>query len=83
MKRFVEMEDHLKAVFEFGSFIEAVDFVNQIADLADSADHHPDILIHDVKNVTVTLQTHDADQKVTKKDRDLAEEIESVYKILN
>ena len=72
MKRFIEMEDHLKAVFEFGSFIEAIDFVNQIADLADSADKYPDILVHDQKNVTITLT-----------DKNLAEEIESVYKIVS
>ena len=78
MKKFIEDSDTLKALFEFGDFIEAVDFVNQIADVAMQVDHHPDILLHDYKNVTVTTTTHDAGNKVTAKDRELAEKIEEL-----
>jgi 4a-hydroxytetrahydrobiopterin dehydratase len=78
MKHFIEMNDHLKAIFTFGSFIEAIDFVNQVADLAEQAGHHPDILIHDYKKVTLTLTTHDQGSKITKKDWDLANQIEQL-----
>lgn len=78
MKKFVEMDDHLKAVFTFGSFIEAVDFVNQVADVAEQLDHHPDILIHDYKNVTITITSHDQGNQVTDKDWELSEKIESL-----
>jgi len=78
MKKFVEVNNQLKAVFTFSSFIEAIDFVNQVADLAETASHHPDILIHHAKNVTITLSTHDQGNKVTKQDWDLADQIEAL-----
>jgi 4a-hydroxytetrahydrobiopterin dehydratase len=46
--------------FERASFADAVAFVNAIADLAERADHHPDVLIHDYKQVRLTLSTHSA-----------------------
>lgn len=78
MKLFVEMDDHLKAVFTFANFIEAVDFVNQVADLAEQAGHHPDICLHDYKKVTITLATHEQGNQVTQKDWDLANQIEAL-----
>lgn len=81
MKYFIEDDNSLKAMFLFRSFIEAVDFVNQVADLAVQAEHHPDILIHDYKHVTITLKTHDAGNKITQKDKDLAEQIEGLFAV--
>ncbi len=60
--------------FEFSNFVEAVKFVNKIVPLAESADHHPDILIHSYKKVRVELVTHSEGQ-ITEKDYDLAEKI--------
>ena len=51
-------------------------FVNQVAELAESADHHPDILIN-YKRVTLTLSTHSAGG-LTEKDFDLASQIEKI-----
>ncbi len=45
--------------FQFSGFKEAVAFVNQAAELAEKADHHPDILIQ-YNKVTLRLSTHDA-----------------------
>lgn len=78
MKKFIEDNNTLKALFEFSNFLEAVDFVNQVADVAMQEDHHPDILLHDYKNVTVTITTHEAGNTITQKDRDLAEKIETL-----
>lgn len=44
---------------EFEEFTEAIDFVNDLAEIAEKAEHHPDILIRHTK-VTLTLTTHDA-----------------------
>ena len=44
--------------FEFKNFVKAVDFINRIADVAEYEDHHPDILLHNYKNVRVELMTH-------------------------
>ena len=56
------------------SFPEAINFVNRVADLAEQADHHPDILIN-YRRVTLTLSTHN-EGGITQKDFDLAERIE-------
>jgi len=47
-------------LFQFSGFKESVRFVNAIAEAADRADHHPDILIQYSK-VTLRLSTHDCD----------------------
>lgn len=44
--------------FVFKNFVQAVDFINRIADVAEYEDHHPDILLHDYKYVRVELVTH-------------------------
>jgi 4a-hydroxytetrahydrobiopterin dehydratase len=60
--------------YEFPSFPEAIRFVNKVADLAERADHHPDILIN-YRRVTLTLSTH-SEGGLTKKDFQLAGQIE-------
>lgn len=45
-------------VFSFPTFAGSVRFVNAVAEAADKADHHPDILIQYSK-VTLRLSTHD------------------------
>ncbi len=49
--------------------------VNRVADLADQADHHPDVLIHG-GDVTFTLTTHDAGG-LTRRDIALAKTIDA------
>lgn len=44
--------------YEFKDFKEAVSFVNKVADVAESEDHHPDIFIHAYKKVRLELSTH-------------------------
>jgi len=78
MKYFVEDNNALKALFEFGDFLEAIDFVNQVADVAIQLEHHPDILLHDFKNVTITSSTHDKGNTITDKDKELAQQIEAL-----
>lgn len=64
--------------YELGNFREAVDFINKIAEAAELNNHHPDILLHSYKRVTVTLTTHDQG-KVTLKDIRLAEIIDEIF----
>ena len=52
--------------YSFPSFPASVRFVDYVAELAESMDHHPDIDIRYDK-VTLTLSTHDAGG-VTEKD---------------
>ena len=57
-------------VFKFEDFLAAMRFVNKVAELAESAGHHPDIDIRYSK-VRLALVTHDAGG-LTSKDFDLA-----------
>ncbi len=49
----------LTKTFEFGSFVNAISFVDEVAVAAEQVTHHPDIDIRGNK-VTVALITHDA-----------------------
>jgi 4a-hydroxytetrahydrobiopterin dehydratase len=42
------------------NFVAAIALVNAIAAVAESADHHPDILIHSYRRLRITLSTHAA-----------------------
>lgn len=53
-----DAEKSIQRVFEFDEFMEAIDFVNSVAEIAEDAHHHPDIDIR-YASVTVTLTTHD------------------------
>ena len=47
----------IRKEYAWTSFPEAMEFVNKVAELAERADHHPDILIN-YRRVTLTLSTH-------------------------
>jgi 4a-hydroxytetrahydrobiopterin dehydratase len=42
----------------FADFAAAIVFVNRVAELAEAANHHPDILVHGWNKVRLTLSTH-------------------------
>ena len=42
------------------NFLDAAAFIQQIAEVAEAHDHHPDILLSGYKNVKVMLSTHSA-----------------------
>jgi 4a-hydroxytetrahydrobiopterin dehydratase len=60
----------LVRTFKFDDFRAAMRFVNQVADFAEEAAHHPDIDIR-YNRVRLTLATHDAGG-LTAKDFNLA-----------
>lgn len=72
-----EEKNKITKTFEFSDFSAALEFVNKVGALADKADHHPDICLHDYKKVTITLSTH-SEGKVTDKDHKLASEIDNI-----
>ncbi len=59
--------------FEFADFKAAMDFVNKMADLAEQANHHPDIDIR-YNKVKLSLVSHDSGG-VTDRDVRMAERI--------
>jgi 4a-hydroxytetrahydrobiopterin dehydratase len=67
--------DVLTRTYQFRNFDGSMDFVNRVAELAEKANHHPDIDIRYSK-VTLTLSTHDAGG-ITQNDIDLAKAIDA------
>ena len=64
--------------FGFENFTDAVCFLNQVAEIAEEANHHPDLHLTNYKNLRIVLSTH-SDGGVTKKDFILAAKIEEVF----
>jgi 4a-hydroxytetrahydrobiopterin dehydratase len=60
----------------FQDFIQAMKFVNQVAQLAEAAGHHPDIDIR-YNKVRLALVTHDAGG-ITQNDISLAQNIDQI-----
>jgi len=67
--------DEIVKTYELPSFMDAIAFVHRVAELAEAADHHPDIDIR-YRKVRVALTTHD-DGGITQHDFDLAGAIEA------
>ncbi len=44
--------------WKLADFPAAIAFVNRVAELAESANHHPDILVHGWNRVRLELSTH-------------------------
>jgi 4a-hydroxytetrahydrobiopterin dehydratase len=61
---------------ELASFVQAIQVVNRVAEIAENDDHHPDIDIR-WRTLTFHLSTHSAGG-LTAKDVSLATEIDSV-----
>jgi 4a-hydroxytetrahydrobiopterin dehydratase len=67
----------LEASFQFKDFKEAFNFMTEVAVFAESMKHHPEW--KNVYNkVEIFLRTHDANNKVTDKDYELASAIEAI-----
>lgn len=62
---------------EFADFAAAIAFVNRVADAAERADHHPDILVHAFNNVQLTLSDHAAGG-ITDADLEMAGTLEAL-----
>ena len=52
--------DEIVRDWEFEDFQQAIDFVNRVAEAAEAANHHPDILIHGWNKVRLSLTNHSA-----------------------
>ena len=61
----------------FKDFVQAMEFVNKIATLAEAAGHHPDIDIR-YNNVRLSLVSHDAGG-ITQRDANMARQINQKF----
>lgn len=79
LKRCPEWEgdgDSITRIIEFEEFMEGIDFVNVLAEIAEEAQHFPEIDIRDCK-VTLRLKTEEA-RGVTDIDIELASRIDNI-----
>jgi 4a-hydroxytetrahydrobiopterin dehydratase len=52
--------DEIAREWRFEDFSEAIAFVNRVAEVAEEANHHPDIFIHGWNKVKLSLTNHSA-----------------------
>ena len=64
--------------FQFPSFMNAINFINDVANIAERLDHHPIITVN-WKTVKLSLKSFDVDA-ITKRDITLAKEIDRIKK---
>ena len=62
---------------QFADFAEAMAYVNRVAELAEQANHHPDILVHGWNKVRLTLTTH-SEGGLTDNDFEMARRIDGL-----
>ncbi len=72
-----EENNQISKTFTFKNFIEAFGFMTKVAFLAEKANHHPD-WSNSYNKVTIVLTTHSEGNKVTEKDKKLAEQIDKL-----
>ena len=63
-------DEAIRKLFRFKTFMDGIRFINRVAEIAETADHHPDISISYTR-ITFVCTTHDAGG-VTAKDFKLA-----------
>ena len=80
--KWIENNDKLKRKFEFKDFTQALAFINRLATICELMNHHPEInWIYN--KIELTLSTHDAGDKITELDYQLANKIDEIPKFLN
>ena len=52
--------DEIVRDFKFDDFAAAIAFVNRVAEAAEAANHHPDILVHGWNKVRLSVTNHSA-----------------------
>jgi 4a-hydroxytetrahydrobiopterin dehydratase len=62
---------------ELDDFAAAMAYVNRVAEAAEAANHHPDILVHGWNQVRLTLSTHSAGG-LTRNDVDMARRLDAL-----
>jgi 4a-hydroxytetrahydrobiopterin dehydratase len=53
-------QDEIVREWKFKDFAEAIRFVNRVAEVAEEANHHPDITLHGWNKVRLSLSNHSA-----------------------
>jgi len=70
-------ENAISKLYRFKQFMDGIRFINRVAEMAETADHHPDIFVNYTR-VTFICTTH-SEGGVTEKDFRLADQIERAF----
>ena len=65
-------------IFQFKDFKQAIEFINNIANISEDIGHHPDLFLYDYKFVKVSYKSHEKN-KVTQDDYKCAHLVDSIY----
>lgn len=77
MNNWIEENNKLTKTFIFKTFTEAIAWMVKASFEIEKLDHHPE-WTNVYNKVMVTLTTHDAGNKITEKDRELAKVLDLV-----
>lgn len=69
--------DEIVREWRFEDFAHALDFVNRVGEVAEEANHHPDIFLHGWNKVRLSLTNHAAGG-LTPEDFEMAQRIDQV-----
>jgi 4a-hydroxytetrahydrobiopterin dehydratase len=70
-------DNSIRKLFRFNEFMDGIRFIGRVAEMAEAADHHPDMHVNYTR-VTFICSTH-SEGGVTDKDMRLAKEIEQAF----
>lgn len=70
--------ESLTKEFKFKDFVAAWGFMTKVALLAEKMDHHP-YWSNSYNKVNISLSTHSAGNKITDKDRKMADHIDQLF----
>ena len=74
-------DNAISKLYRFKEFMDGIRFLNKVAEMAEAADHHPDVMKIDYTRITFSCSTHDQGGVVTEKDFKLASQIEEAFKV--
>lgn len=74
-----EENNQLKQSFQFSDFVDAFAFMTQVAFAAEKLNHHPN-WSNVYNKVEISLCTHDSNNIISEKDKNLSEVIDNIYK---
>ena len=78
MKNWIEKNNQLSKTFVFRNFLDAIEWMAQVAPEIEKQNHHPN-WSNVYNRITINLSTHDAGNVVTEKDHHLAQTLDTSY----
>ena len=69
-------DNAISKLYRFKEFMDGIRFLNKVAEIAEAADHHPDVMKIEYTRITFSCSTHDQGGVVTEKDFKLASQLE-------